>query len=95
MNITKKYLQSIIQKTCDDFDWYNIIYAGIVGSSLVTLRNRDVDVVIVTSATPTNPSLIHPQQHVSLLGFMRYWLNYEKHMKKQIEIELHKKYQFL
>lgn len=79
--MTKKYLQLIIQKTCDYFEWYDIVYAGIVGSSLVTLRNQDIDVVVVTSTTPKNPSLIHIQG-VSLLAFTRDWLNYEKHQEK-------------
>jgi hypothetical protein len=69
-----------MQSVCKEIGWTEIIYAGMVGSSLVTQRNRDIDVVAVTSTTPNNPSLIH-LQHVSLLAFTKDWLNYEKHLE--------------
>lgn len=81
VNIDKKVLSSLIQSACKEIGWAEIIYAGMVGSALVTLRNRDIDVVVVTSKTPKNPSLIHLQR-ASLLAFTKDWLNYEKHQEK-------------
>jgi len=80
-NIDKRVLSLLVQSTCKELGWANIIYAGIVGSSLATLRNRDIDIIVVTSTTPEIPSLIH-HQHVSLLAFSKDWLKYEKHLEK-------------
>jgi hypothetical protein len=77
----KKELSSLIQSACKEIEWAEIIYEGIVGSALVTLRNRDIDVIIVTSTTPKNPSMIHLQR-ISLLAFSKDWLKYEKHLEK-------------
>ena len=81
MNVDKKELSSLIQSVCKEIEWVEIIYAGIVGSALVTLRNRDIDVIVVTSRTPKNPSMIHLQR-ISLLAFSKDWLKYEKHLEK-------------
>lgn len=53
----KEELSSLIQSACKEIEWAEIIYEGIVGSALVTLRNRDIDVIVVTSTTPKNPSM--------------------------------------
>lgn len=81
MNVDKKELSSLIQSVCKEIEWAEIIYAGIVGSVLVTLRSRDIDVIVVTSSTPEDPSLIHLQR-ISLLAFSKDWLKYEKHLEK-------------
>ena len=52
-----------------------------VGSALATLRSRDIDVIVVTSTTPKNPSTIHLQR-TSILAFSKDWLKYEKHLEK-------------
>lgn len=80
MNFDKGKLTLIIQTTCNAFDWKNILYAGIVGSAVVTQRYKDIDVLVITTQTPDNPSVYH-RDCVSLLVFNIEWLNYEKHLK--------------
>ena len=81
MNIDKQVFSSLVRSACEEIGWTEIIYAGIVGSALITLRNRDIDIIVVTSTIPENPSLIHLQR-ASLLAFSKDWLKYEKHLEK-------------
>ncbi|MFH1100618.1 MAG: hypothetical protein V1726_01080 [Methanobacteriota archaeon] len=81
MTLDKKVLSSLVQSECNQIGWGEIIYAGMVGSVLVTQRNRDIDVIVVTSIAPENPSIIHLQR-VSVLAFSNTWLQYEKHLEK-------------
>lgn len=81
MNVDKKELSSVIGRVCKEIGWETVLYAGMVGSALATLRNRDIDVIVVTSSTPEDPSLIHLQR-ISLLAFSKDWLRYEKHLEK-------------
>jgi hypothetical protein len=81
VNINITEVVSLVQKTCKEIGWKKMLYAGMVGSALATLRSRDIDVIVVTSLTPENPSLIHLQR-ISLLAFSKDWLKYEKHWEK-------------
>ena len=80
-NVNTKEVSSLVQDTCKEIGWKKMLYAGMVGSALATLRSRDIDVIIVTSMTPKNPSMIHLQR-ISLLVFSKDWLRYEKHLEK-------------
>ena len=81
MNFDKEELIHIIRKICSDLDWKNILYAGVVGSAVVTQRNKDIDVLVITTQTPDAPSVYH-QDCVSLLVLNTGWLNYDKHSEK-------------
>ena len=81
MNIDKKELSSLVQNACKESGWSKIIYGGIVGSTLATLRNRDIDVIVVTKTTPKDPLLVHLQR-ASVLAFSKDWLKYKKHLEK-------------
>ena len=81
MNFDKKILIQFVQGSCKEIGWAKIIYAGVVGSSLVTSRYKDIDIIVITSMTPINPSIIHIK-HISLLSFTKDWLNYKKHIEK-------------
>jgi hypothetical protein len=81
MNFNKKELGSFIRTVCNEMQWTEILYAGIVGSVLVMKRDRDIDVIVVTKITPKEPSLIHLQR-VSILAFSKDWLKYNKHLEK-------------
>ena len=80
MNFDKGKLTHIIQTTCSKLGWKNILYAGVVGSSVVTQRNKDIDVLVITTQMPDNPSVYH-QDCISLLVLNIGWLNYDKHFK--------------
>jgi len=81
MNFDKRKLIHIIRKACSDLGWKNILYAGVVGSAVVTQRNKDIDVLVITTQTPDDPSIYH-QDCVSLLVLNAGWLNYDKHSEK-------------
>ena len=81
MYIERKVLPKFIRNAIKEYGWYKINYAGIVGSSLVTSRNQDIDIVVVTSITPKNPSILH-LKNISLLVFTKEWLNYKKHLEQ-------------
>jgi len=81
VNVNTKEVSPLVQNTCKEIGWKKMLYAGMVGSALVTLRSRDIDVIVVTSSTPEDPSLIHLQR-ISLLAFSKDWLRYEKHLEK-------------
>ena len=59
-----------------------VIYAGIVGSSVVAERGTDIDVVAITSRE-AHPRLIH-EKDVILLLLGKEWLSYDKHEKEPV-----------
>lgn len=77
----KNKLAEIVKKICFDFGWNNILYSGIVGSTVSTKRNSDVDIVVITSDNPNYPCLVH-ENRFSLLVLNLEWLSYDKHFEK-------------
>ncbi len=66
-----------IRKIIDEELGADLLYAGVVGSSLVN-RHTDVDVIaIVRDELP--PSLLHLPEKISVLALDVSWLNYESH----------------
>jgi len=81
MQIDENELENIVLKTCRNEDWHKILYAGIVGSAVITNRKSDVDVICITSNTPEMPCTFHTR-NISLLVLTVSWLNYDKHFKQ-------------
>lgn len=61
---------------------HSVIYAGIVGSSVVAERGTDIDMVAITSRE-AHPRLIHEKEVIMLL-LGKEWLLYDKHEKEPV-----------
>ena len=61
---------------------HSVIYAGIVGSSVVAERGTDIDVVAITSRD-VHPRLIHEKEVIILL-LGKEWLSYDKHENEPV-----------
>jgi len=68
-----------IQEICKYYGWREVIYAGLVGSAVVTNRNTDTDVIVLLSDNPEVPYLVH-EAGISLLCLNTSWLCYKKHL---------------
>lgn len=66
-----------IKKIIDEEFDVEVLYAGIVGSSLIH-RHTDVDVIAIIS-DESAPSLSHLSHRISVLALDASWLNYEIH----------------
>jgi len=76
-------IKKAIETVCNEYYWEDIVYAGIVGSSLITSKAHDIDIIVITTKIPEDPSLIH-QHPYSFLVMNRTWLTYEKHNKQPV-----------
>ena len=74
-----KPLKINIQEICKYYGWREVIYAGLVGSAVVTNRNTDTDVIVLLTDTPEAPCLVH-ETGFSLLCLNTSWLCYKKHL---------------
>lgn len=83
LNKNGEEIKKAIQIVCNEYDWEDIIYAGIVGSSLITQKAHDIDIIVITTTSPDTPSLVH-QHPFSFLVMKRTWLRYEKHNKQPV-----------
>ena len=83
LNKTCEEIKKAIQIVCNEYYWEEIIYAGIVGSSLITPKAHDIDIIIITTKSPNAPSLVH-QHPYSFLVMNRTWLRYEKHNEQPV-----------
>lgn len=73
-----------IKEIIDEELGVDLLYAGVVGSSLVN-RHTDVDVIaIVRDELP--PSLYHLSDRISVLAFDASWLNYEIHERMPMSL---------
>jgi len=52
LNKTREEIKKAIQIVCNEYDWEAIIYAGIVGSSRITPKAHDIDIIIITTKYP-------------------------------------------
>ncbi len=80
MCINKKDLHKKILQICSSHKWGGIIYAGIVGSSIIDRKYSDIDLMIITKGHPDYPCLIK-ENNVSFLVFNKNWLKYDIHLK--------------
>ena len=80
MCIDKKELNKKILQICKSYKWGDVIFAGIVGSSVINRKNSDIDLMIITKDYPDRPCLIK-ENNVSYLVFNKNWLKYDIHLK--------------
>lgn len=73
------HLNINIQEICRFYGWREVIYAGLVGSAVVTNRNTDTDVIVISTKTPEKPCLVH-EAGFSVLCLNTSWLCYKKHL---------------
>ncbi len=81
MKLDEMGLEDSILEVCREEGWYNILYAGIVGSAVTTQRRTDIDVIVITSDTPKNPCIFHAGNK-SLLVLNLSWLSYDIHLER-------------